>query len=153
DTHRWQGNVLRDQGEPDKARMAYGKAVELHEELVQDYPEVGLYQVALANTLLNTTSLPSRSDQDGDAEATTRRMLELYRSAVHAEPNNSHFKMELALGLERQGYIFLQAGRTSDAEGVFREAVEIHQTLFNGGRRKGSIERPLARSFSGLGRV
>jgi tetratricopeptide (TPR) repeat protein len=153
DTHRWRGNVQRDQGKEREAREAYDLAAGLTEGLVRDYPDVALYKVALANTFVNITALPSRADQIEELETLCSRMLELYRSAVDAEPKNSDFKMELALGLQQQGLFFLRTGRLSDAEDVVREALAIHQSLLDGGQMKGSIERPMARNFLGLGRV
>ena len=153
DTYRWQGNVLRDKGESHKARKAYDKAAALHEGLVREYPDVALYQMALANTLLNIATLPTLEHQAKEVETLCGRMLELYRSAVNSEPNNKQFKMELALGLERRGIIFLSMGRASQAEDAVREALAIHQGLLEGGHLQGAIERPLARTFANLGRV
>jgi serine/threonine-protein kinase len=153
DTYRYQGNMLRARGEAGKARKAYQEAAALHTELVNDYPKDASYKVALANTLLNIAALPWPQDQVEELDALCNRMLELYRSTVDAEPDNSRFKLELALGLEQQGLVFSQTQRIPDAERVVREALAIHQGLQAGGRMKGTIERPLARNYAGLARL
>jgi tetratricopeptide (TPR) repeat protein len=63
ESHRWQGNVLRGQGNLPTAREAYDKAATLHQALADDYPDVARYKVALANTLINIAALPWQSDQ------------------------------------------------------------------------------------------
>jgi serine/threonine protein kinase/Tfp pilus assembly protein PilF len=153
DMHRWWGNELRDLGKWREAREAYDQAAELHEALLRESPDEPLYQVALANTLLNIAALLSASDHAEDLERLYRRMLELDRAAVQAAPDNPGFNAELAFGLENQGLFFLALGRNSQAEAEVREALEIHQRLHAGGYLRGSIERYLARNYVNLGRV
>jgi tetratricopeptide (TPR) repeat protein len=109
--------------------------------------------VALANTLLNKTHLVSYYDHEAELEPVFRRIVQLDRDAVEAAPGTANFKAELALVLVGQGMFFLDTGRPSDAEKALREALTIHQSLLDDGHLKGYVERYVARSFAGLGRV
>jgi tetratricopeptide (TPR) repeat protein len=109
--------------------------------------------VALANTLLNMAHLLAGQNPAEDQERLYGRILELFRAAVQAAPDNTKFKAELALGLEDQGKFFLGRGRPSQAEAPVREALAIHQRIRVDGQMKGSIDRAEARSFVCLARV
>src|SRR5262249_40560210 len=80
-SHRWRGNALRDLGRTREAREAYDQAAGLQEELLDESPGEAGYQVALANTLLNTADLLSHRDQAEELKALYRRILKLDRSA------------------------------------------------------------------------
>src|SRR5262249_3566241 len=149
DSHRWRGNALRLQDETRQAREAYKEAAKLHEELLDESPNEPLYQVALANTLLNAATLLAPPDE---LEALYRRIVKLDRDAVRAS-DDPKFQHELALGLEAQGLFFLEKGRVSEAKDAVREALKIQQGLLDGGYLKGPNARYAARSFVSLGRV
>jgi serine/threonine protein kinase len=153
DSHRWQGNALRDLGNEREAREAYDHAAALHEGLLREAPDDARYQLALANTLLNRADLLSARDHSEALESLYRRVLELERATVHAAPDNPQFNAELALALGAQGDFFLETGRVRQAEAACREALEFDQRVLAGGHLKGSIERSVARQFAGLGRV
>ena len=118
-----------------------------------DYPDEPLYQLALANTLLNTAGLLSSGGHADLVEALYRRILELDRAAVRAAPDNPAFNGELALALGEQGMFFHTLGRGAEAEAAVREALVIYEKLLAGGRLKGSVERYAARNFVNLGRI
>src|SRR5262249_8915655 len=122
-------------------------------ELLDESPDEALYQVALANTLLNIATLLSRRDQADELEPLYRRILELDRAAVRAASDDPRCLVELGIALGDQGLFFLDTGRGSQAEAAVREALEIHQRVLAGGRMRGYVERYLARNFVGLGRV
>jgi tetratricopeptide (TPR) repeat protein len=111
------------------------------------------YQVALANTLLNTATLLAHRDDGDTLEPLYRRAVQLDRDAVAAAPANPIFQAELALALEDQGQFFLSTGRIPEAETVLREAATLQRGLLAGGRLKDSVDRYAARSFVSLGRA
>jgi tetratricopeptide (TPR) repeat protein len=153
DSHRWRGNALRDLKMAREARAAYDKAARLHEELLREAPDDAGFQVAVANTLLNTATLLSRRDDAEELEPLYRRVVALDRAAVRAEPDNPRYNAELALALGTQGLFFLDTGRGAQAEAAVREALDIHQKVLAGGRLRGYIERYVARNYVSLGRV
>src|SRR5262249_10869650 len=140
DTHRWRGNMLRDLGKAREAREAYDQAAELHGGLLRESPDDASYQVALANTLLNTASVYSPRDQAEQLETLYDRILKLYRDAARTAPNTPRNKAELALGLVGQGLFFLDTGRGSQAEAALRDALEIHRWLLDRRHLNGYIE-------------
>jgi serine/threonine protein kinase/Tfp pilus assembly protein PilF len=153
DVCRWQGNALRSQGQIPDALQAYGRAAVLHEELQNEFPDNPGYRVALANTLLNMAPLLSAQTPAEEQERLYRRMLELFRAAVQAAPNNTRFKAEMALGLEDQGKFFLGRGQPSLAEAPVREALKIHQRIRASGQMKDAIDRAEARTLVCLAQV
>jgi serine/threonine protein kinase/Tfp pilus assembly protein PilF len=153
DIHRWRGNVLSQLGKEREARQAYDQAAELHEGLLRELPYHAAYQVALANTLLNRAGLLWGREDTEKSDTLWRRIVELDRAAVRTSPDDPLFNSELALALQDQGLFFLDTGRGSQAEAALREALEIHQRVLAGGRRKGYIEPYVARNFVNLGRV
>ena len=84
DRHRGRGNALRDLGKVREAREAYDQAARLHEGLLRESPNDAGYQVALANTLLNTATLLSRRDHATELEALYRRVHILYEKTSGA---------------------------------------------------------------------
>jgi serine/threonine protein kinase/Tfp pilus assembly protein PilF len=153
DSHRWLGNALGRLGKTAEAQEAYQHAAQLHGELLDESPDDARYQVALANTLINTATLLSPRNQAEKLEALFRSAVTLNRAAVSAVPKEPKYRAELALGLADQGLFFLDMGRVSDAEDALREALDIHQGLVDGGHLKGYIESYLARNHVYLGRV
>jgi serine/threonine protein kinase/Flp pilus assembly protein TadD len=154
DTRRWQANKLRDLGgRTREAQEFYDQAAQLEADLLRESPDEARYQMALANTLLNTATLLWRQDQAEKVNSLYFRALKLYRAAVRTAPNDLQMNTELALGLENQGLFFLDTGRLAEAEDALREAVKIHQELLASGRMKSAMERCTARTFVGLGRI
>ena len=121
--------------------------------MLRESPDEPLYQLALANTLLNTAGLLSYRSQADQVERLYRRILELDRAAVRTARTNPEFDAELALALGEQGMFFHEAGRGAEAEAAVREALEIHQRVLAGGRLKHSVERYVVRNFVNLGRI
>jgi tetratricopeptide (TPR) repeat protein len=151
---RWRGNMLRDLGRTRQARKAYDRAAELQKALHEDYPNEPEYQMALANTLINTASLLSYChDQTEELGALYRRIVELDRAAVGVASANPQYRAELALALADDGRFLLETGRSSGAEIELREALQIYQKLLDGGHMKGYVERYMARNLVTLGRV
>src|SRR5262249_23951916 len=125
----------------------------LHEGLLSESPKEAGYQMALPNTLLNKAGLVSYYDHKAELEPVFRRIVELDRAAAGASSANPTFDWELALALESHGHFFLATGQRPEAEAASREALTIYQSLLDGGRLRGYIERYVARSFAALGVV
>ena len=106
--------------------------------MLREFPDEARYQLALANTLLNTAGLLSPWSQADELERLYRRIVELDRAAVRTAPDHPTVNAELALALGDQGMFFLEVGRGSEAEAAVREALEIHQRVLAGGQLKGS---------------
>ena len=121
--------------------------------MLHESPDEPHYQLALANTLLNTAGLLSNWAHADELEPLYRRIVELDRAAVRTAPDDPSFNAELALALGDQGTFFLDAGRGAQAEAAVREAVEIHEKVLAGGQLKGSVERYAVRNFVNLGRI
>jgi tetratricopeptide (TPR) repeat protein len=136
-----------------EAREAYDQAAELLEGLLRESPNEPGYQVALANTLLNTARTFSRRDQAAEWEPVYRRIVDLDRAAVHTAPEKPLYDAELALALHAQGLFFLDVGRRSEGEAALQDALEIHKRLIARGQLKGYVERYAARNFVDVGRV
>jgi serine/threonine-protein kinase len=151
-SHLLRGNVLRDLGKVPEAREAYDQAAALYEQLHRE-SSGGDSGVELANTLLNTSTLLSPSQQAQELERLFRRMLELATAAVAADPDHPRYQFELALDLEHQGRFFLDTGRLPQAEDALRQALAIRQKLLARRYRKGEMERYLGRNYAWLGRV
>jgi tetratricopeptide (TPR) repeat protein len=153
DSHRWRGNALRDLGKTLAAREAYDHAARLQEALLRESPDEPQRQLALANTLLNTIELLSHREHAGEIDTLFRRILELDRAGVRAEPKNANYNAELALALGDQGMFFLHTGKPAQAEAAAREAVQLYERLLAKGELKRSVERYAARNFVNLGRI
>src|SRR5262249_32018257 len=95
DSRRWQGNALRDLDKVREAQSAYDQAARLQEQLLHDYPQAPLYQMALSNTLLNKAGVLAYDGHADELERLYRRILELDRAAVRAVPDNPAFNGEL----------------------------------------------------------
>ncbi len=110
--------VYGGQGQPEKAKEAYGKAIELYESLAKDFPAVLAYRVKLFDLLTKT----GRQQEADKVFASTAAFLE--KLPVGFE-SGLEYRRAAAQWWYQWGVCLKEAQRAKEAEPIFRRAIAL----------------------------
>ncbi len=99
---------------------ALKKSVAFGEEIIRLPAHSDSDLVLLANAKLNSTTRMEFEEK----KQTVDQAIPLLRTAVEKQPHDTHFKLELALGLGVQAFLF-RGEAPAQAELLYREAVDL----------------------------
>ncbi len=86
------GNLLKNMGRPDDAKIKYERALEMREALLKTDPESSVYQSWVATTLNNLGALLSDMGRPDDAKIKYECALEMYEELLEKYPANNIFQ-------------------------------------------------------------
>jgi tetratricopeptide (TPR) repeat protein len=120
---------LRHSERLDAATKSYEKALELHEQLVVEYPQVPQYRRDLAGCLNNMGEMMYAAQRLGDAESRFRRVLEILKELVVKTSGLPADRSQLASGYYNLANILGDLNRDKEAEAAFRQAQVLLERL------------------------
>jgi eukaryotic-like serine/threonine-protein kinase len=150
------GDLLWRLGRNKDAAATARKAVEMGQELVDDFPEIGSHQFLLANVLYTQIGMPHLKTQPKEAETAFRRALPIYEHLARLELDG--FAHEWAPGsqtafLQRRiidcrmqlASILFATNRREEAEPIWRQAMAQAEKLARKDPKSGHLVHALLR--------
>jgi tetratricopeptide (TPR) repeat protein len=138
------GTVYRRQNQPEKARKAYDKALEISRNLAQQDPATYLPDVA--DTLNNLGDMLSDQNRMEEALTAYDEALKISRNLAQ---QNSTYLPNVAMTLNNLGTIFRKQNRPDEERQAFDEALRLYRDLQ---QRNPDIYRPhVAETLNNLG--
>jgi tetratricopeptide (TPR) repeat protein len=117
------GTDLEKQGQRDKANEAYGKAIDLYEKLLVDFPAVPAYRTKLVD-LLNKTG------KGKDVERVDREAISRLEKLAAAHPKMALYRLYLAHSYHAlANYLCYEVNQKAAAEKIYRESVLVREGL------------------------
>jgi tetratricopeptide (TPR) repeat protein len=104
--------------------------MEILQKLANDNPDVPIFRMYLGQSYFQlSTGLLLEEGKSAEAEAASRTAVAIQRKVLDDSPGVSNYRFDLALSLNRRGWVLSQMGRLSEAEPDFREALAILRKL------------------------
>jgi tetratricopeptide (TPR) repeat protein len=117
------GTDLEKQGQRDKAKEAYGKALDLYEKLLVDFPTVPAYRTKLVE-LLNKTG------RGKDVERVDREAISRLEKLAAAHPKMALYRLYLVHSYQAlANYLCYEINQKAAAEKIYRESVLVREGL------------------------
>jgi tetratricopeptide (TPR) repeat protein len=149
--HQRVAELLKLLGEHAESRQAYGRAIELFDQLAREFAEAAEYRHELAVSQNGLAELLRTVGESDEAERGYRRAMELEESLVREFPAEPKHRRELARACDNLGILLSGTGRAADAEQAFGEAIGILQSLVRESPDQAEYQQGLARSYLNLG--
>ena len=142
--------ILGQTADLDEAARFFGKAIQLQEPLVADFPSTAR-EIALGRTLGSMADLDRIKGQPDDAEAAYRRAIAVLERASAAEPASIPARGELGVVLDGLGSLLKERGRRDQALKLVRQAVEVFEKLVAEAPTQPNPREGLAKVYNTLG--
>jgi serine/threonine protein kinase/Flp pilus assembly protein TadD len=127
--YRRVGDLQEKLGEHVKAGDAYGRALTLSRQLVEDFPAEPEYRALLAGCLHRLGLHFSRGKQFEEAERAYREAVALREKLVAESPNCPECQYDLAASFSDLGRVHHSRGRPQEAEPAYRRALDLLNKL------------------------
>ncbi|REK18758.1 MAG: hypothetical protein DWQ37_02840, partial [Planctomycetota bacterium] len=126
------GWLTRADGRTEDARDHFEQAATLFEELsAAAIPQRGgFYRDLHAGTLLELAKIPPGEHASEALDQTLSRAIGIYESLVAEFPDSEHFRLCLTNAFSSAGQVYAGLGRTVEAEGYFRRAIDRNPREF-----------------------
>jgi len=153
DMHLRVANIHVFLDEPQKAEIAYGKAVELYQKLASDFPAAEVYRDQLAKSNFNLGFLLNDQNNRAEAEAAFRRCVALHENLAADSPTMPRYQGDLADDLNNLGVVLSEQSKFAHAAGVYGQAIRLGEKLTAAYPDFANYQINLAGSYSNLGNV
>jgi tetratricopeptide (TPR) repeat protein len=127
--YRRVGDIQEKLGEHAKAENAYGRALALARQLVDDFPTKPEHRALLAGCQHRLGLHFSRGKQFEEAERAYREAVALREKLVAESPNSAEYQYDLATSFSDLGRVLHSRGRPQDAEAAYRQALDLLHKL------------------------
>lgn len=116
-------------GKYKEAESAYRRAVELWQELANEFPAIPLFQRNRADALASLAAVEYQLGRRKEAESTLGQAQEVRQKLSHEFPAIPGFALDLIRGYVQLGYLLEKVERWSEAEQAFRQALMLREKL------------------------
>jgi serine/threonine-protein kinase len=144
-------NVQSRTGRLKEAERGYLRALELHQQLLDESPKSVEYRQDLAAHHLSLGVLQYDQGRNREAEDSFRRAAGHYQELVKAYPWGRILRHELAISHFNRGNALKALGLTGEAEKAYRRALALRQKLATDFPSVPEYQQDLARTFDFLG--
>ncbi len=140
------GAAYQQVGQNEAAQAAYGRAVQMRQELARAAPRQASLRFELATTQMNLGLLLEQTQAAEAAEAADRAAVELLTQLAVEDPRNVDYRQELARSLRNLGRLRHKQGQKPLAQADFQRAVALQEELIQEAPREPNHRRDLALS-------
>jgi tetratricopeptide (TPR) repeat protein len=149
----WQrlGNIYRDLGKMDDARMAFQEARTLGEKLVAQNPYMTRYRLDLASCHINLGVLFSRQGHSDSALECYEKARDMQEKLVGLDPSHPWFRKELGLTLFNIGTLYGRKNNRDEERKAFQKARTLQEALVRAEPDNLDFRSDLGRTLNNLG--
>lgn len=122
-TQNRMGDLSKELGNFNQAKLHYEKALEIARGLANDHPRHNDVKQSLAFSLWSLGDISIMSGQHAQAERRYREALRLSQEVVAADRSNTGARRSLSIAYDRMGDVFRDNGRFREAVGYFQKAI------------------------------
>jgi serine/threonine protein kinase/tetratricopeptide (TPR) repeat protein len=119
----FRGSILNTVGRPRLAEESYRRALALYGELAVEFPGDPKHRAQLAATHVLMGGLPP--DRPREAETAYREAVRLNEELLAERHGEAGYRIRLGSSYIALGAFFARVGRPRDAEGAFRQAIDL----------------------------
>ena len=110
---------------PERAVLAFDKAVQVSKKLVEISPQMDNYRRDLAVGLSNLGMASYQSGDTGSAAAYLKDSVHEYRNLLAKHPENQGLQSSLGITLNNQGIVLQHNGESDRAEEAYTRAADL----------------------------
>ncbi|MHB1557678.1 MAG: protein kinase domain-containing protein [Isosphaeraceae bacterium] len=149
--HDARGLVETELGDATAAEADFGRAIELLEKLVAEFPTASRHREVLAGACSHLGWLEAGAGRLDQAEAHLRREVALDERLAGDFRDRPEYRRELARGLTKLGHILQVQGRATDGDPIIRRAIELNSGILKTSPDDVLVRLQLAISHHDLG--
>jgi tetratricopeptide (TPR) repeat protein len=140
-------------GDRDPAVADYRKALQILEPLVDEFPTVAEYRLALAESQRELGIFLTLLGQRAEAEANLRKALTHNRRLAADFPNVTEYRVQLGHTYNKLGIHLEMGGQLADAEREARQALDVREKLANEFQAVAGYQRDVAGSLNNVANI